>query len=137
MPAPPGETAVIAAPLTVALIGLLLTLVNGSPVKIVTPFSSSNSKARVWVCVALKVADVIEESPDACTRIRVGMQVLNEVGVELTEATLAKMPVTPGFFAVTAPFVSTLATLGSSDVQLNWPTWLVMSVLPLKALAVS
>src|SRR5579859_3687671 len=78
MPAPPPDTAVKVVPETVAEAGLSLMIDTEAPL-VVKPISSMLSACRVMVCPMVMVAEVVgipAGSPEMCSRIRMGMQVL-------------------------------------------------------------
>jgi hypothetical protein len=64
-----------------------------------------------------------------------GGQPMKVAGVPVVDPTDATTVVAPGPFAVTTPFVSTVPTAVLPDDQLNAPTFEVISVPPLNAVA--
>src|SRR6478752_4900122 len=111
-PAPPGDCAVNAVPLTVATVLLLLRIVTGA-FGVTAPSSSNISACTVLVSATFMTADSVGTpagSPLTCRTISTGMQPFKKTAGEVVEPTLATTPVIPGVRAVANPLASTLAT---------------------------
>src|SRR5437660_1317178 len=107
---------------------------------IVLPIASSDIRPDVVVTKALVPfgTNAIETgSPETCTMMRAGKQVLKLVVVvlEVTVPTVAMTRAAPGPRAVARPLESMVTTDASVESQEKPPIWFVMSVVPLKACA--
>src|ERR1700759_5547975 len=104
-PAPPGDCAVNAVPVTVATVLLLLKIVTGA-FGVTAPSSSNISAWTVLVSATFITTDSVGTpagSPLICRTISTGMQLFKKTAGAVVAPTLATTAVIPGVRAVANP----------------------------------